>query len=233
MLMFSTGFRTNAMIMEMQMVDFVSNFGDNVQFFFPEAPHAASGPGDPGFDSVRAELREWWHCPSTGQHGELPYLTSWNAEGDCVGMAESVNFLREFVQEQMGGEVDVIIGFSQGAAVAKHLFATTPSIPAACLFSPVRYHGHDKHAAEVARWRHNENGPEAGRSNRTAFCCYDRGDLFVSEVKEIMDEIRQQCPDAVQSFTTHEEGHVIPRARASPQAFEAACKHIADALSPR
>jgi hypothetical protein len=88
-------------------------------FYFPEAPHAASGPGDPAFESVRSELVEWWHCPSVGSFGELPYLTSWNVEGDCLGAAESIEFLHSYVEKDMDGIVDYIIGFSQGAAMAK------------------------------------------------------------------------------------------------------------------
>jgi hypothetical protein len=113
--------------MKLQLVDIMSDFDKDAEFFFPEAPHVASGPGDDTLDSVaRDKLREWWYCPSAGQHGALPYLTSWNVDGGCVGATASLELLRAFVRDEMGGEVDLVIGFSQGRPWVSCCSWTTP-----------------------------------------------------------------------------------------------------------
>jgi acyl transferase domain-containing protein/acyl-CoA synthetase (AMP-forming)/AMP-acid ligase II len=239
------GFRTNASIMELQLVDIMSDFDGDAEFFFPEAPHVASGPGDDTLNLVeRDELREWWYCPSVGQRGELPYLTSWNVDGGCVGAAESIEFLHTFVQDQMGGEVDLVIGFSQGAAMGKLLLMDYPLpsreseiVKGAVFFSAVRYHGHSLHAEETARFAAAGLEPD-GDGSKTGIVhdivvvhCFDLEDEFVHDTEELMDDIKTECPGVAQETVLHREGHTVPRAKASSQeAYDVVRTRIAELL---
>ena len=104
-------FRTNKRILEKQLR--LSGWlqrlePENVTFTFPDAPHEASGPipedvkafGDQG------TYREWWNADQDRD------TKAWHYHGSD----ESLSYLESVWDER--GPFDVILGFSQGAAMA-------------------------------------------------------------------------------------------------------------------
>eukprot|EP00755_Sulcionema_specki_P009708 Sspe_Gene.44437::Locus_21791_Transcript_1_1_Confidence_1.000_Length_9698::g.44437::m.44437 len=79
-----------------------------------DAPHHASGPGDPSVPEGMP-LREWWHCPSQARDGVLHFEDGWFG-GEYKGYEDSVEYIMEVAQRH--GPVSGVLGFSQGGAMA-------------------------------------------------------------------------------------------------------------------
>ena len=103
-------FRTNATILEKQLrlAGWYQRLErENVSFTFVDAPHLASGPIPEDvkvFGSGQAH-REWWNA------NQDPTTKDWHYDG-CD---ESLAYLESVWDER--GPFDVILGFSQGAAI--------------------------------------------------------------------------------------------------------------------
>ena len=73
-------------------------FGDRARFFYAQAPHS-----NPFLNIVG---REWWNCLSA-DYGDLE---------------ESVDYVIDYANNRIPGDVDLVIGYSQGGALASYLF---------------------------------------------------------------------------------------------------------------
>ena len=106
-------FRTNANILEKQLKlanwpELLSSQTLGAEFTFLDAPHLASGPIPDDVRSIPTDkpYREWWNA------NQDPVTKVWRYDG-CD---ETLQHLEHVWAEQ--GPFDVILGFSQGAAVA-------------------------------------------------------------------------------------------------------------------
>ena len=72
--------------------------GDRARFFYAQAPHS-----NPFLNIVG---REWWNCLSA-DYGDLE---------------ESVDYVIDYANNRIPGDVDLVIGYSQGGALASYLF---------------------------------------------------------------------------------------------------------------
>jgi hypothetical protein len=100
----------------------------------------------------------------------------------------------------------------------------------AVFFSPVRYHYHNSHPQEVAKFavlttRHGRRATSLNPETELLYC-YDEKDEFVHEVEELMGEMDAVTPGLVQTSIHHNEGHVIPHANDSPQVVDLVCSRI-------
>jgi len=115
------GFRTNTEIIEMQMHSVCSawrEIGLNIEPVYLEAPHQASGPGDPLLPH-EMKLKEWWG-EREGPLGCDSYMAGWQGPR-CDGLMESIRIAESFIGAK--GPFEGVIGFSQGAALATILLA--------------------------------------------------------------------------------------------------------------
>lgn len=112
------GWRTNAAVLRMQTQALQRAFGPRAEFFFLDAPHAASGPAA---ELVRAMYAK-----------QAPYFQWWDANkrplADGSGSAwvyDGVELSLDYLVGQVHalGTVDVVLGFSQGAAATTMLTA--------------------------------------------------------------------------------------------------------------
>ena len=84
-----------------------------IKYYFPDAPHAATGPTE---DVVLKHFgdgpyNEWWRfVQREGQN---------DVDVQLVGQHETLEYLEHYIDEH--GPFDVVLGFSQGAAVAVFL----------------------------------------------------------------------------------------------------------------
>ena len=72
--------------------------GDRARFFYAQAPHS-----NPFLNVIG---REWWNCLSAN-YGDLE---------------ESVDYVIDYANSRIPGDVDLVIGYSQGGALASYLF---------------------------------------------------------------------------------------------------------------
>ncbi len=112
------GFRTNADLFRMQMRGVEQQLhaveGTPFDFSYIDAPHPISGSAPPGLPAAMLpSLREWWS--SDGTDTDNSYENGWRSTS-CVGIERSIEYCEQYIRER--GPFDVIVGFSQGAAMA-------------------------------------------------------------------------------------------------------------------
>lgn len=78
--------------------DLEDALGDRARFFYAQAPHS-----NPFLNVIG---REWWNCLSAN-YGDLE---------------ESVDYVIDYANNRIPGDVDLVIGYSQGGALASYLF---------------------------------------------------------------------------------------------------------------
>lgn len=112
------GWRTSAGVLQQQTQALQRAFGERAEFVFVDAPHAASGPAD---EAVRllyarhAPFYQWWDAVQVeAAAGERK---QWRYDGFQLSLDLLVGRVHAL------GAVDVVLGFSQGAACAAMLSA--------------------------------------------------------------------------------------------------------------
>ena len=72
--------------------------GDRARFFYAQAPH-----NNPFLNVIG---REWWNCLSANYQD----------------LEESVDYVIDYANDRIPGDIDLVIGYSQGGALASYLF---------------------------------------------------------------------------------------------------------------
>jgi 3-oxoacyl-(acyl-carrier-protein) synthase/NADPH:quinone reductase-like Zn-dependent oxidoreductase/acyl-CoA synthetase (AMP-forming)/AMP-acid ligase II len=168
------GFRTNEVVIQIQLAELVERMGSSVELLTVRAPFRAKGPCPEGIE----EGFEWWSSTETNSS----YQQGW--VGD-QGLDESILYVEAYVKEN--GPFDLVVGFSQGAAVA-HYLAAKGLVGKCLLFSPV--------APKNRPWDPQTTGKEIFKS------------LVVFDDK---DETVRGYPFGTRNIVLHNEGHVIPK----------------------
>ncbi|KAK3280247.1 hypothetical protein CYMTET_11903 [Cymbomonas tetramitiformis] len=224
--LFMHGFRTNAQVMRLQAHGLASHLAGRFHVEFLNAPHAATGGGDPSLEGIgweAGELHEWWGRWGMGKKLNS-YTDGWRGP-ELDGLEMSVRHVTEHIERH--GPYAGIAGFSQGACVAALVLqalqqARTPAASVApprfaLLFSAVTCPA--------------LGGPLSGSTNIPITCpslhIFDPCD----EVNEMCQNLVKEFDQATAQEVLHDAGHALMEAKSwldDATAYEDPSDSIAD-----